>query len=1350
MASFNTNSAPSPFGGSSGVPSSDVGAQFFLGCSVVDFNINADWASQGGSLSVTLIEDTHPNSNLDYDDGDGLWSLGTTYVQKLRDTAIYDYATSTQGSLPVMGSPQHFRLVDTLGNIIFQYDGILSSISRSASPSGGKKYVIEIGSPLKLLENCAMVLAELPGLGYAIEGNPYETSFNGYPWSGVSNPSFPGGYTGGLYGVSNTLDENLDSSANNVNDLHHNEIYDSGSFSIGGVRPASENIGFAVNKNFLNQNEGVQFGSNNQSVDFANVYNLQNVFGIYENESDGLIGYAKYGASQSAGNNDGGIKLSMVAFALDELINRNPSSAGSKKKFGGNIISGTTTYNIYDVYTGTIESNPYFFGFDVYTFSQELSDYLGEDYIYTGSISSNVLEFVSTLCNDAGLDFIVELNRIQTSDISADNYWDGVDTVSNYNCPGSLYDGGTFHLEKSYTNSVPGGIISVKVLDRGTFDPSSTVHRKTPFSKVAYQILGYECPDFGDYGTALMNPGDPSTSDTNFESGVNSTTYLDPLDDDFVRKGTDGSTPYGGKFPVAKTTDMNNAADPLDLRENASQTSIKIQDNQQVSAKFLVGGKQSRAVVVPREYIYHYWGKVRVSVDIVSTKYDTGEEGDTPINYKDIPVITPFLEELDVVDFILIDMRDIFKEQGVFEENTICNAGIYSASLFEIRTAMASYREWEEFFFKTKSCAIFGYMKSLGYSIKYIGDFLSGMTLFGVDEEGVKPEAPNRKEEEPESDSPVDEPSREKEANNKVSVITEKLFNETLVKIHEKIKNIGDTHYGKSWAVWSPQVTARTPDWLNDIGEVDYSWSPVEDAYIEPSQLAYYEAPEANNFRSGNRINGWGRYPTNVSEVVIDRARNLQGKTGPGSFHVDDLGDKSFHPYTDLSESSGIPYDFSQVGDSDIAHSYLKHPESQGFYENQKWRNARTHVKISSDSEFLFAPYDYFKYYSRDRKMFFDIETEGDETFYTIDYTGSTYAVDYPGMLADTGIDIYGAVTAKGTENINFEYSKVGQSSEILTNAYLPSSIDYKRYDPIDSGSGTAIMQGNLSLILCETGIPDVGVSSTSGVKDHINNAQLVKDFVNLSVPQDGVNCITFTKITTPFVGFPPSSGDSISDRRLNAAISVAIDAYESATHSGIVNSAPGEESKENKSAPSQNPFEAIKIHPPCVQPWEVGLPQQSNRHHYGPWFSSNKFLYAGKVEYIQDDALVPENYVFPGYGTLDTTDPNVLNFTSNLSGFTGMNIAGESIVDSLDNYGQFAAEDGSVTLQGPPIISRIGDALFTNGPFVTSMSVSAQAGSITTKYVFNSVNNRVGKTNHDYVKKIQRMSNKIASKGGK
>ena len=59
MALYNTNSAPSPFGSSSATPQPDIGAQFFLGCTVIDFTVSADWESQGGQLSVNLLEDTY-------------------------------------------------------------------------------------------------------------------------------------------------------------------------------------------------------------------------------------------------------------------------------------------------------------------------------------------------------------------------------------------------------------------------------------------------------------------------------------------------------------------------------------------------------------------------------------------------------------------------------------------------------------------------------------------------------------------------------------------------------------------------------------------------------------------------------------------------------------------------------------------------------------------------------------------------------------------------------------------------------------------------------------------------------------------------------------------------------------------------------------------------------------------------------------------------------------------------------------------------------------------------------------------------------------------------------------------
>ena len=125
MALYNTNSAPSPVGSSSATPQPDIGAQFFLGCTVIDFTVSADWESQGGQLSVNLLEDTLDTSKLDYNDALAVWSTGTTYTQKVIDPKIYDWATGSLGSLPVIGSPQHFRLLDTSNNVVFQYDCIL-------------------------------------------------------------------------------------------------------------------------------------------------------------------------------------------------------------------------------------------------------------------------------------------------------------------------------------------------------------------------------------------------------------------------------------------------------------------------------------------------------------------------------------------------------------------------------------------------------------------------------------------------------------------------------------------------------------------------------------------------------------------------------------------------------------------------------------------------------------------------------------------------------------------------------------------------------------------------------------------------------------------------------------------------------------------------------------------------------------------------------------------------------------------------------------------------------------------------------------------------------------------------
>ena len=573
--------------------------------------------------------------------------------------------------MPVIGSPQHFRVLDPSNNIIFQYDGILQSISRNASPNSGKIYSVSLQSPLKLLENCSMMLKSYPGFGNAKEGFPSDISQNGY----YKFSSVPANYSPDYFNhllapapgawINTDLDIDLDQNFNGMADLQLNEVFENG-------RPSDRVVDSTP------QGVGITFGTNNRHMIWANVYNVQNVFGIFENEQvlsiAGTAGYSKFGASRSSN----GMRLDMIAYALNELINRNPfgTPLPAKRYFGGNILSGTTTYNFADVADKNILPFPYFFGFDVYTFMNQMMDKLGADYVYPGDVSSNLLDLVSSLCEYAGLDFVVELNRIQTSKASAPNYWDAsTSTVSNYDCPGSLYDGGSFHLAKSFDPTFPGGVISIKTLDRRSLQISDPVNRIRPFSKIAYQILGYEVPDYGDKNLAgaHINPGDPDPMSPGFEDG-SFATYLDPLDDDYTNKGTDGSSidptlrnantsGYGGKFPVETKLDQNQGADVagldiLNLTDAATQTQITLRDNQQTTAKFVTGGLQSRIHKVPQKFIYQYWGEVQINSNTSACQAPL----DTQI--RSIPVITPILEHDDITDFIMVDVQDLLSGSG--------------------------------------------------------------------------------------------------------------------------------------------------------------------------------------------------------------------------------------------------------------------------------------------------------------------------------------------------------------------------------------------------------------------------------------------------------------------------------------------------------------------------------------------------------------------------------------------------------------------------------------------------------------------------------------------------------------
>jgi hypothetical protein len=1334
MATFNSSTQPSPFGTTSAGLSPNLGPQFFMGCSVVTFDVSADWASQGGSLNVSLLEDTLPNSNLKYDAGAQIWYNNTTagsYEQRLMDLEIPNYSNaSVAGSIPVIGSPQTFKVVDSSLGIIFQYDGVLQEISRNVSPNSGKIYNVKLGSPLSLLQNCSMLLQDFTGFGHAKEGFVNYMSQNQY----YQLTSVPTNYSPSYYGSSTTLDVDLTSSLGVVSPtMRTHEIYENG-------RPSDRAVDGSI------EDIGITFGTNNRSVNWADVYNIQNIFGIFENDSDGILNYSRFGGSR----NVGGMRFDMICYALHELINNNVTAAPlpTKRRFGGNIIGGTETYNIGGVISGSNNANPYFYGFDILSFYNFMvgAGKITADYIYEGGISSSILDFISKVCDDAGVDFIVELHKVQTTDASDNNYWNGT-AVSRYTNSASVYT--SFPLLKSYQFSRPGGVISIKTLDR-----RFAVNLNQPFSSIAYHLLGYEVPDYGDKNLGNINPGDPNPFNPAFEIGAFGPNYLDPLDDDYTGKGTDGSSVdsafrntntsgYGGIFPVETKQHQNTnpvvdraGLDINNVRSDASQTQVAIRASEAPTAKFVVGGLQSRVVKIPQKYIYQYWGEIRVPRVASPSSY-----APKTTQQRSIPVITPILEHNDIVDFIPIDMQDIFPDAGNAWLENVATGGIYMASVAEIRAAMSNKDNWDEFLSVFKPCVRYSLMRGLGVNHQLAVNQL--MAIVPIEDPGTdvnskiisngipshanntpaanpaKPEIARAKQKYIQRIGPASTSGTKKVKRNRPQYeldgteVSGKDFEEIFGKIYDKIKTIGDTHYGKSWVGWSPQVTAKVSDDVDNYGQYQHSWKPSNSAYLEPSVWDTFEAPQHNKFMDGGRVVGYANYPAGIVSGTGIIARE--------SSSSDDKQDD-----TVTTDAGTYSLNFEGASeDSTFQSSYL----------------SQVHTKITVDPEYVFVPYDYFHWYSRDRKPII-IEHNGVTGVYDINYQTGPGQIEYPILKANTSYSIYNGVSytvpgGGGTEN------KDAQDNNISTiNSYTKfyDSVSY-RLTPVPSATDRG---DRMEQIMCNDNT-NVAKDASKG----ISNTRLIYDFTNLICPDHGVNCITFTKFTTNRVSLPKLklTSRAASQTAIKNLLGLFAHANGDDAHLAAVKADIMAGDKYATESPEKD-ISYLEYFPRIVPPTSVGLPQESTRHRYGPWFTSHNFINGGRVESLVESDLVPENYIFPLYGTLPAAAGSYnLSFTEQLSGFVGMNFAAQAIANSIDGYGQFALEEGSITLPGAPVISRIGDALFTSGPYVTELSIKAGSQGIETVYHFNSATKKAGKTNADVAKQIRKISGKITGK---
>jgi len=125
-------------------------------------------------------------------------------------------------------------------------------------------------------------------------------------------------------------------------------------------------------------------------------------------------------------------------------------------------------------------------------------------------------------------------------------------------------------------------------------------------------------------------------------------------------------------------------------------------------------------------------------------------------------------------------------------------------------------------------------------------------------------------------------------------------------------------------------------------------------------------------------------------------------------------------------------------------------------------------------------------------------------------------------------------------------------------------------------------------------------------------------------------------------------------------------------------------------------------IAPARVTPIQIGIPQQSTRYRWGPWW--NYKAKNGKAEFVLEESLTPETY----------------------GGISNMNDVGLTYA-AVINAEVSGRETGNIETYGMPE-SNIADRFLQSGPYITGMSVNYNTGGITTSYSFNTWTPQFGK----------------------
>jgi len=1132
---------------------------------------------------------------------------------------IEDEADGDRLVIPVLGSPHLFELKDTDDNVLFQYIGLVDSFSRSSSNS--KTYSIQLTSPLTILSGTEVILDGFLGLGGSAEG---------------------------------------------LSDFSGTGIYD-----------------------FGHRNNLIGIGNSPGPNKWWNVSNLINVFGLLENDDPtyrvpfqyNLAGFpTEFGDYGFSARSADGIPLVKLMYALHVGINHLPirgtdivGNTQNQQTHGGNLLFGRHNYNV----IRDDEGIPYYYHFDALGFYNQIKDKLGPQY-RVGGESKTLNAIISELCGEANLEYYCYIDLYTDTSIGDPTLQEN---DPNWTQPAICNWTGLNTNKFSTTGGKYGGTIRIQTVDKNSF-----INLNRPFSNIAYNLIGLEVPDLKDeYWTGVDNtgihPGKRPIDDSDYGLNTSSTVYSDPLDSkglDFTNEGfTDVGTQSiasGGKFPVA--TEYWDSGKLNDLKIASSDISIKLNDF--TTMKVVTGGKQTRLISAPNELIKHYWGDIILPNPSDPKEVDTITDplGINQISTRKVPVVTQLLDPEDMDDFIFIDMKEIVGDINI---DGVFHRGVYAACMYEIRVAMGSdtsnsFNKWLTFmqYYKYGKLDLmeqyycpgclggragrqpFNRAGGPGYA-----SILSGLKLFN---NAFTSGPANQK---PTNHFPGDE---EIECDACANTLIKNLY----PAMHEKIKTIGDTHYGKSWYAPVPYFkTKEDLDGKNIVGNFERSWELVDSAYVEPAN--YYDAkiPQISQFVKEGKVSPFVNYDFNF---VFD-----SGNVNSGTFDEQYI-DKLTSPITGKTNQSFnfSEYSLDQLCSTKYGDVSIIHAAPQ-----------------SIDKEYSFIPHAYETYYDRSLIPYYDFKS-GLETY----YNANKSAVQNPNSQAARNKNYGFLFKAKPTNMPStYRYDK-DLPRPGLNHLALPifTSVDFL-VDTINGLYGLDYEDNGrfqFAFVKCTTN--RVFLPPVKDV-DLLGRAAL-GSFFNAKLKDEG------TDITPPpdkFGGSPDKNYD--------------------------------EENKITRDGLSLdlNPFSI------AITPKSISYAQISNRHVYGPWITSLNYIpFRGKIEYEQDDSLVPENFLIP------TNFGQFGDFTlSQTSGLEGLNLAAQGRANAIDNFALFAVEEGSIKIPGAPAIKRVGDSLY-GLPQVTDISINVTNSNVDTSYSFKTISPRFNKNNRDIEKNLSKISNKI------